>query len=81
MSKIQAPFKYDVMGSILRPEYLKQARADFQEGKITREELTALEDNAIRDLIEKLVAHGYKVITDGEYRRGWYHSDFLAVRL
>lgn len=78
MSKIQAPFKYDVMGSILRPEYLKQARADFQDGKITRAELTALEDKAIRQLIEKLVAHGYKVITDGEYRRGWYHSDFLA---
>ena len=72
------PYQYDVMGSILRPEYLKQARADFQSGKITREELTALEDKAIRELIEKLVAHGYHVITDGEYRRGWYHSDFLA---
>lgn len=78
MSKIQAPFKYDIMGSILRPEYLKKAREDFQEGKITREELTKLEDKAICDLIEKLTAHGYKVITDGEYRRGWYHSDFLA---
>lgn len=78
MSKIQAPFKYDVMGSILRPEYLKQAREDFREGKITREELTALEDKAIRSLIGELAAHGYKVVTDGEYRRGWYHSDFLA---
>lgn len=78
MSKIDAPFRYDVMGSFLRPEYLKQARNDYQEQKITREELTALEDKAIEDLIRKLVEHGYKVITDGEYRRGWYHSDFLA---
>lgn len=78
MSKIKAPFKYDVMGSILRPKYLKQARADFGEGKITREELTSLEDRAITELIGELVRHGYKVVTDGEYRRGWYHSDFLA---
>lgn len=78
MSRIQAPFKYDVMGSILRPESLKQARADFREGRITREALTAEEDRAIRELIGKLAAHGYKVVTDGEYRRGWYHSDFLA---
>ena len=70
--------KYDVMGSFLRPEYLKQARSDFQDGKITKEELTALEDKAIRELIGKLVEHGYPVITDGEFRRGWYHSDFLA---
>lgn len=78
MCKVQAPFRYDVMGSILRPEYLKQARAALREGRITREELTALEDKAIRELIGKLAAHGYKVVTDGEYRRGWYHSDFLA---
>ncbi|MGM9662381.1 MAG: 5-methyltetrahydropteroyltriglutamate--homocysteine S-methyltransferase [Oscillospiraceae bacterium] len=78
MDKVQAPFKYDVMGSILRPEYLKQAREDYREGRLSREELTALEDKAIRGLIEKLAAHGYKVVTDGEYRRGWYHSDFLA---
>lgn len=79
MSKIQAPFRYDIMGSILRPEYLKQARADFRAEKISRKELSDLEDQAIRELIEKLVAHGYPVVTDGEYRRGWYHSDFLAA--
>ncbi len=78
MSKVQAPFKYDVMGSFLRPEGLKQARSDFREGRIPREALTAVEDEAIRELIAKLAAHGYKSVTDGEYRRGWYHSDFLA---
>lgn len=78
MGKLNAPYKYDVMGSFLRPEYLKQARSDFQDNKITKEELTALEDKAIRELIGKLVEHGYPVVTDGEFRRGWYHSDFLA---
>lgn|GEM_PF-7114757 len=40
--------------------------------------LTAVEDEAIEALVKKLVGHGYPVVTDGEYRRGWYHSDFLA---
>lgn len=78
MKKLDAPYRYDVMGSFLRPEYLKQARTEFQAGKLSREELTALEDKAIRALIGQLVEHGYKVVTDGEFRRGWYHSDFLA---
>lgn len=78
MCKLSAPYRYDVMGSFLRPEYLKQGREAFQNGKISKEELTALEDKAIRELIGKLVEHGYPVVTDGEFRRGWYHSDFLA---
>lgn len=78
MGKLNAPYKYDVMGSFLRPEYLKQAWSDFQDNKITKDGLTKLEDKAIRELIGKLVEHGYPVVTDGEFRRGWYHSDFLA---
>lgn len=78
MGKLKVPFRYDVMGSILRPEYLKQAREQFRAGDISQEELTATEDKAIRELIASLVRHGYKVVTDGEFRRGWYHSDFLG---
>lgn len=78
MGNIKAPFTYDIMGSILRPAYLKEAREDFRAGRISREELTAIEDRAIRELIAKLVEHGYKSVTDGEFRRGWYHSDFLG---
>lgn len=78
MSKVNAPFRYDIVGSFLRPEKLKQARNDFEAGRVTREQLTAVEDEAIRELIGKLAAHGYQVVTDGEFRRGWYHSDFLA---
>ena len=44
----QAPFRYDVVGSFLRPEYLKDARAKFAEGKITEEQLKETEDKAIR---------------------------------
>ena len=48
----QAPFRYDVVGSFLRPEYLKDARAKFAEGKITEEQLKETEDKAIKELVE-----------------------------
>ena len=50
---IKTPFRYDHVGSFLRPEYLKQARAEFFDGKITREELTAVENKAITELVKK----------------------------
>lgn len=71
------PFRYDVVGSFLRPEYLKKARRDFEGGNITREELTAVEDSAIVDLIEKQKNAGLHVITDGEFRRATWHLDFM----
>ena len=52
MSK-NTPFRYDYVGSFLRPETLKRARRDFEEGKISKEELTKVEDDAILDLVEK----------------------------
>ena len=48
---------YDIVGSFLRPEAIKNARKDFKEGKITREELTKVEDKEIAALVEKEVAH------------------------
>ena len=48
MSKLQTPFRYDFVGSFLRPEKLKQARADFEAGKINKEQLTAVENDCIR---------------------------------
>lgn len=77
MSNLYAPFRYDYVGSFLRPEYLKRARADFQAGKLTREELTAVEDEAIRNLVDKQKKAGYPVITDGEFRRATWHLDFM----
>lgn len=77
MSNLQTPFRYDYVGSFLRPERLKQARAEFAEGKITQEGLTAVEDDAIRRLVARQKEAGYHVITDGEFRRSTWHLDFM----
>lgn len=72
-----APFKYDIVGSFLRPDYLKQARSDYAEGKISRKELEAVEDKAITDLVNKQKKAGLSAITDGEFRRSSWHLDFM----
>ena len=77
MQKITSPYRYDFVGSFLRPENLKQARKDYHAGKITREQLTAVEDDAIRALVAKQKEAGYHIITDGEYRREYWHLDFM----
>ena len=68
MQKITSPYRYDFVGSFLRPENLKQARKDYRAGKISKEQLTAVEDAAIRELVAKQKQAGYHIITDGEYR-------------
>ena len=72
-----APFRADVVGSYLRPAELKQARADFAAGKIDEAALKAVEDNVITELVAKQKAAGLHVITDGEFRRGWWHLDCM----
>ena len=74
---IKSPYRYDFVGSFLRPENLKQARKDFEEGKISREQLTAVEDEEIRKVVAKQKAAGYHIITDGEFRRKFWHLDFM----
>ena len=77
MSSLQTPFRYDFVGSFLRPKALKDAKAAFAEGKISKEEL----DKVINDEITKVVAKqkelGFQVITDGEFRRSFWHLDFM----
>ena len=77
MSTLCAPYRYDVVGSFLRPAYLRQARAAFERGELSAEELKATEDKAIVDLIAKEKAAGLRVITDGEFRRLTWHLDFM----
>ena len=74
---VQTPYRYDVVGSFLRPEKLKQARKDYEAKKISKEELTKVEDACITDLIQKEKAAGLHVITDGEFRRATWHLDFM----
>lgn len=71
------PFRADVVGSYLRPESLHEARRRFAAGAITQAELTAAEDQAITALVARQKAAGLKVITDGEFRRSWWHLDFM----
>ncbi len=74
---LQTPFRYDYVGSFLRPEKLKAARAQFDQGLLTYDKLTEVEDQAITDLITKIKSLGYHVITDGEFRRATWHLDFM----
>lgn len=64
-----APFRYDIVGSFLRPASLKAARKAFEEGTLSLEALSKAEDEAILDLVEKEKACGLKAVTDGEFRR------------
>jgi methionine synthase II (cobalamin-independent) len=77
MSTLKTPFRYDYVGSFLRPEALKKARCQFDEGKIGYEELKVVEEAAITELVQKVKALGYHVITDGEFRRATWHLDFM----
>ena len=76
-SVTNAPFRCDIVGSFLRPDVLKQARADFNAGVIDADQLKTVEDVAIRDLVAKQKAAGLKVVTDGEFRRSYWHLDFM----
>ena len=71
------PFKFDHVGSFLRPESLKKARRDYEAGSITAEELKSVEDEAITELIKKEKEVGLHAITDGEFRRATWHLDFM----
>ena len=78
-TKKRPPFRYDIVGSFLRPEALKEQREAFAAGKIAASELKEAEDAAIRDLVAKEKEVGLKAVTDGEFRRRYWHLDFLAA--
>ena len=71
------PFRADHVGSFLRPSYLLEARAKKAAGKITSEELREVEDRAIEEVVRLQAEVGLSSITDGEFRRTYFHIDFL----
>jgi len=71
------PARYDHVGSFLRPKYLLDAREQKAAGSITAAELRAVEDRAIADIVAFQQDVGLKSITDGEFRRTYFHIDFL----
>ena len=77
MTSKTLPFHADTVGSYLRSQPLKEARAKFAAGEISREQLTEVEDQEIAKLVQAQLDAGIQVITDGEYRRAFWHIDFL----
>jgi 5-methyltetrahydropteroyltriglutamate--homocysteine methyltransferase len=78
MRSEKPPFRADHVGSLLRPPELKQARADFKSGKISRQGLTGIEDTSIKNAVALQEAAGLQSVTDGEFRRAFWHVDFLT---
>ena len=78
MSALHAPFRADTVGSFLRPAAIKQAREQHARGEISAEQLREVEDQSIRHVVEQQRANGLQVVTDGEFRRAWWHFDFFG---
>jgi 5-methyltetrahydropteroyltriglutamate--homocysteine methyltransferase len=77
MPRTKPPFRADQVGSLLRPPALKQAREQRERGEITSAELKAVEDQEIKRAIRKQEEIGVAAVTDGEFRRAFWHFDFL----
>jgi 5-methyltetrahydropteroyltriglutamate--homocysteine methyltransferase len=78
MQRTKPPFRADMVGSLLRPEPLKEARAKRASGEIGASELRAVEDAEILKILARQKEVGLQSATDGEFRRSWWHFDFLA---
>ena len=79
MQRTKPPFRADHVGSFLRPAALKEARAKREKGAITPAELKAVENREIEKIIKRQEELGLKLATDGEFRRSWWHFDFLGM--
>ena len=77
MSNLHTPFRYDFVGSFLRPQALKDAKLQFQNGVLTQEEYDNIVNEEITKVVKKQKELGYHVITDGEFRRTFWHLDFM----
>jgi 5-methyltetrahydropteroyltriglutamate--homocysteine methyltransferase len=73
------PFRADHVGSLLRTEAIAHARARRARGDIGADELKAVEDRAIEEIIRRQEAIGLESATDGEFRRSWWHFDFFGM--
>lgn len=77
MSTLKTPFRYDFVGSFLRPQALKDAKVRFNNNEITKEEYDSIVNDEIAKLVAKQKEIGYHAITDGEFRRTFWHLDFM----
>jgi len=72
------PYRADHVGSLLRPTELHDAREKARRGEMSADQLRAVQDRHIREAVARQEAVGMQVVTDGEFRRDWWHIDFLA---
>ena len=79
LRRTRPPYRADHVGSLLRPAALKEARLKHERGEIDAAELRAAEDEAIAVVIRKQEAVGLKAVTDGEFRRASWQTDFLVA--
>ncbi len=77
MSAINPPFRADHVGSLLRPASVHEARGRAAAGEISRDQLREVENHEIARAVERVESLGMKAVTDGEFRRAWFHLDFL----
>lgn len=75
---MKPPFRADQVGSLLRPEWLAAARAQWKAGTLPAEALRETEDRAVREAVQRQQDIGLQAVTDGEFRRDWWHLDFLG---
>src|SRR6201986_3906774 len=78
MQRTKPPFRADEVGSLLRPQKIKDARARLEKGEIKPDDLRKIEDAEIEKVVRRQADIGLKLATDGEFRRSWWHFDFLA---
>jgi 5-methyltetrahydropteroyltriglutamate--homocysteine methyltransferase len=78
MQRTKPPFRADEVGSLLRPQKIKEARAKFEKREISADDLRKIEDVEIEKVVHKQSSIGLKLATDGEFRRSWWHFDFLS---
>jgi 5-methyltetrahydropteroyltriglutamate--homocysteine methyltransferase len=78
MQRTKPPFRADEVGSLLRPPKVKEARARLEKGEISADELRKAEDMEIEKVVHRQASTGLRLATDGEFRRSWWHFDFLA---
>ncbi len=79
MAENTRPFRAEQVGSLLRPEKLKTARSEREAGKLDAEGLRSVEEQCIRDAVARQEGLGMQVVSDGEFRRSWWHFDFLGA--
>jgi 5-methyltetrahydropteroyltriglutamate--homocysteine methyltransferase len=75
--RTKPPFRADHVGSLLRPQELHEARDKAKRGEITAGQLRAVQDKCIREAVAKQESVGIQAVTDGEFRRDWWHIDFI----